>query len=69
MTDCHAHLEGEDFDADIGPVREHAWVAGVEPANIVYSRDFIAEVQGLSPELVDEVTTANARRLFSRLVS
>lgn len=40
-----------------------------EPANLVYARDFIANVQGISSERVDEVTTANARRLFSRLVA
>jgi TatD DNase family protein len=40
-----------------------------EPANLVYSRDFIADVKGISPERVDEMTTANARRLFSRLAA
>lgn len=39
-----------------------------EPANLTYSRDFIADVHGVSRERVVEVTSANAHRLFSRLV-
>jgi TatD DNase family protein len=35
-----------------------------EPANLTFARDFIAEVHGVSPDRVDEITTANARRLF-----
>jgi TatD DNase family protein len=35
-----------------------------EPANLTFARDFIAHVHGVSPERVDEVTTANAQRLF-----
>jgi len=45
----------------LGPERDQR----NEPANLVFARDFIAEIQGISPERVDEVTTANARRLFS----
>ena len=38
-----------------------------EPANLSWARDFIAQVQGVSAERVEEVTTANALRLFPRL--
>lgn len=40
-----------------------------EPANLTYARDFIARAHGVSPERVDEFTTANACRLFPRLTS
>lgn len=40
-----------------------------EPANLAFSRDFIADAHGVSRERVDEFTTANARRLFPRLVA
>lgn len=40
-----------------------------EPANLTYPRDFIAEAHGVSRERVDEVTTANTRRLFPRLIA
>jgi len=40
-----------------------------EPAYLTYSRDFIAEAHGASRERVDEMTTANARRLFPRLIA
>jgi TatD DNase family protein len=40
-----------------------------EPANLVFARDYIAEAQGVTPERVVEVTTASARRLFSRLTA
>jgi TatD DNase family protein len=35
-----------------------------EPANLVHGRDYIAAAHGVSPERVEEVTTANAVRLF-----
>jgi len=40
-----------------------------ESANLTFSRDFIAEVHGVPRDRVDQVTTANARRLFTRLAS
>ncbi len=40
-----------------------------EPANILQVRDFLAITHGVSPERVDEITTANAARLFPRLGS
>jgi TatD DNase family protein len=45
----------------LGPDRE----ARNEPANLAYARDFIAQAHGVSPERVDQITTANARRLFA----
>ncbi len=47
----------------LGPDRE----ARNEPANLAFARDFIASAHGVSPERVDEATSANARRLFPRL--
>jgi len=47
----------------LGPDRE----ARNEPANLTFARDFIAAAQGVSPERVEEVTSANARRLFPAL--
>lgn len=44
----------------LGPDR----AARNEPANLSFARDFIAAAQGVSPERVEEVTSANARRLF-----
>jgi len=38
-----------------------------EPANLTFSRDFIAKAHGISPERVDDTTSANALRLFPRL--
>lgn len=38
-----------------------------EPANLCLARDFIAEAHGVSADRVEEVTTANATRLFPRL--
>ena len=35
-----------------------------EPANLTFARDFIAGVHGVSPDRVDEVSGATARRLF-----
>jgi len=35
MIDCHAHLAGEDFDSDRGPVCERARAAGVEAVLVV----------------------------------
>jgi TatD DNase family protein len=49
----------------LGPERDRR----NEPANLTFARDFIAEAHGISPERVDEVTTANARRLFPLLTS
>ncbi|MEA3276175.1 MAG: TatD family hydrolase [Pseudomonadota bacterium] len=49
----------------LGPERDQR----NEPANLTYARDFIAEAHGLSPERVDEVTSANARRLFLHLAA
>jgi len=49
----------------LGPTRD----SRNEPANLVYSRNFVAEAHGVSQERVDEITTANARRLFARLAS
>ncbi len=49
----------------LGPERDRR----NEPANLTFARDFIAEAHGLSPERVEEVTTANARRLFPLLTS
>jgi len=40
-----------------------------EPANLTFARDFIAEAHGVSPERVDEVTTANALRMFPLLAT
>jgi TatD DNase family protein len=45
----------------LGPERDRR----NEPANLVFARDFIAEAHGVSPERVDEITTANAKRLFA----
>jgi TatD DNase family protein len=47
----------------LAPERE----ARNEPANLTFARDFIAAAHGLTRERVDEVTTANARRLFRAL--
>lgn len=47
----------------LGPDRE----ARNEPANLSFARDFIASAHGVSPDRVDEVTSANAIRLFPRL--
>lgn len=44
----------------LGPHRE----ARNEPANLTFARDYIAAVHGVSPERVDEVSSANACRLF-----
>jgi TatD DNase family protein len=49
----------------LGPERDRR----NEPANLTIARDFIAEAHGISPEQVEEITTANARRLFPLLVS
>lgn len=38
-----------------------------EPKNLTLTLRYIAEAKGVSPERVREVTTATARRLFSRL--
>ena len=38
-----------------------------EPANLAVTRDYIAAAHGVSRDRVEEVTTANARRLFPRL--
>jgi TatD DNase family protein len=48
----------------LGPDRE----ARNEPANLTFSRDFIAQAHGVSPERVDETTSANALRIFPRLM-
>jgi TatD DNase family protein len=45
----------------LGPDRK----ARNEPANLACARDFIAQVHRVSPERVDEITSANARRLFA----
>jgi TatD DNase family protein len=47
----------------LGPDRD----ARNEPSNIVYARDAIARAHGVRAAEVDEVTTANARRLFPAL--
>lgn len=47
----------------LGPERE----VRNEPANLALARDFIAGAHGVSPERVDEITSANALRLFPRL--
>ena len=47
----------------LGPDRE----ARNEPANLTYARDFIAGAHSVSRERVEEVTDANAIRLFPRL--
>ena len=49
----------------LGPERDRR----NEPANLTFARDFIAEAHGVSPDRVDEVTTANAKRLFPLLTS
>ena len=49
----------------LGPEREQR----NEPANLTYARDFIAKVNDVSPERVDEVTSQNAARLFPRLTT
>jgi TatD DNase family protein len=49
----------------LGPERDRR----NEPANLTFARDFIADVRGVSPERVEEVTTANAQRLFPLLTS
>jgi len=49
----------------LGPDREQR----NEPANLTYTRDFIAESHGISPERVDEETSRNAERLFSQLTA
>lgn len=49
----------------LGPDREQR----NEPANLTFSRNFIADVHGVSPERVDERTTANALRLFPLLAT
>jgi len=49
----------------LGPDREQR----NEPANLTFARDFIAEVHGVTPERVEEVTSRNAVGLFPRLAS
>jgi TatD DNase family protein len=64
----HLPLEALALESDspvLGPDRTKR----NEPANLVYSRDYIAQVHGVSPERVDKATTASACRLFTRLVS
>lgn len=38
-----------------------------EPANLALARDWIAELKGVTPEEVEEVTTRNALQLFPRV--
>ncbi|HEY3351689.1 MAG TPA: TatD family hydrolase [Polyangia bacterium] len=38
-----------------------------EPANLAVTRDYLASVHGVPPEVVEQETTANALRLFPRL--
>jgi TatD DNase family protein len=40
-----------------------------EPANLVVARDWIARIQGVSPDEVASTTTENARRLFPILTT
>jgi TatD DNase family protein len=47
----------------LGPDRERR----NEPANLTFARDFIAAAHGVPPDRVEEVTGANARRLFPLL--
>jgi TatD DNase family protein len=47
----------------LGPDRE----SRNEPANLTFARDFIALAHGVDPERVEEITSANALRLFPRL--
>jgi TatD DNase family protein len=47
----------------LGPERDRR----NEPANLTLTRDHIAHLHGVAAERVEEVTTANARRLFPRL--
>jgi TatD DNase family protein len=59
----HLPLEALALESDspvLGPDRE----ARNEPANLTFARDFIAAAHGVSAARVEEVTSANAQRLF-----
>lgn len=60
MIDCHAHLAGEDFDADRDAVRRRALAAGVE-AVLVVGEDAADNTREL--RVVAEAPAAGARLL------